>query len=576
MPYPRFLTFVTLCALASVTQAQEGTGSGAAGGSTGSTSSSGASSAFGSPSNTAPSRPSPAASYGASTAPAANPAAFAPPPGTSSSATGFGTGIGTGTAVQSGQTPGTEIPGGSLGGGAARTEESPTSFSISTGYGRAPEVFVSGEGRLARPRFQTRVSGSIGFDDNIFQTPTNAKATPDTVIRQQISEATPDQVVLVPVPDDRPRRIGVITPPRQQQFRSVFIPGQEAQFQEIVIPGSPKPKRQVSAISRESFSFQAQVATRRTVFTFDLNANADYYWNRPKDKAEYNGSLAVRYLHRFSPRLQFTASVDASYLSQPDLTQINTPTGLGAGNYLVVTAKSDLSYRWTPRFTSVVSLSYNQLTFDEPVRQTGDYRGLILGGELRYLWSPRLTAVMEGRYGQISYLNNPALDSSTLYALIGFDLSLSRRASATVRVGESLREFDAGGGSSSSPYLEATLNYQLAKASVLSWNNRFGFEEPGSATSEIVSFRSGVSVTHFFGPRLRGSLGVNAIFRRTTDDTAQTESNETTLDSTLSVLYTLTRSWTFNLNYSYTTLFVDPGESDYFRNRLFAGFDYSF
>jgi hypothetical protein len=60
------------------------------------------------------------------------------------------------------------------------------------------------------------------------------------------------------------------------------------------------------------------------------------------------------------------------------------------------------------------------------------------------------------------------------------------------------------------------------------------------------------------------------------DTVADTNSTEVTLDSSLSLLYTLSRFWTFNLNYSYTTTFVDPGESDYFRNRVFAGFDYSY
>lgn len=269
-------------------------------------------------------------------------------------------------------------------------DSGPTTFSISTGYGKAPEVFVSGEGRLSRPRFQTRVSASIGFDDNIFQTPTDGQDVPDTVIQQQVTAGTDAQIVLIPVRDTRPQRIGVISPaPRQQQFRQMIIPGEDPQFEEIVIPGSPAPKRKASAISRETFNFEAQTATRRSVFTLDLNVNADYYWNRPGKKSEYNGSLAIRYLHRFTPRMQLTASVNASYLSQPDLTEINTPTNTGNGNYLLISSKFDLSYRWRPRFSTVASLSYNQLSFEEKQRQSGDYTNTTLGGELRYLGAQR-------------------------------------------------------------------------------------------------------------------------------------------------------------------------------------------
>lgn len=539
--------------------AQQGTGSSSGGStSTGSSSTpSGASSAFGS---SAPSPPS------LGTPPPSGPAIL--PSGTGASSS-FGSGTPT--------VPSTPSTGEGLG-PVKPLDSGPTSFSISTGYGRAPEVFVSGEGRLSRPKYEARVSASIGFDDNIFQTPTDGEAIPDTVIEQQVTAGTEDQIVLIPVRNTRPQRIGVIGPaPQEQQYRQVVIPGEEPQFEEIVIPGSPKPERKASAISRESFRFEAQTATRRSVFTFDFNINADYYWNRPGKKAEYNGALAIRYLHRFSPRLQASASVNASYLSQPDLSQINTPTRTGNGNYLVINSKFDLSYRWKPRFSTVLSLSYDQLSYEEEIRQVSDYANITLGGELRFLWTPKLTAVLEGRYSRFSYPNSPTLDSSTYFALLGVDLSLSRRAAATVRVGQSIRTFEETGEKSSAPYLETTLNYQLSKSSVLSWNTRFGFEEPPDPNTEVLVLRSGLNVTQVFSPRLRGSLGVNAIHRSSTNDVTDTEAIENTLDSNLSFYYTLTRKWSFNLTYSYTTVFFDPNEqSNYFRNRIFAGFDYAF
>ncbi len=534
-----------------------GTSGGASGGSSPGT---GASSAFGTVGIPAPS-PSPGGAPSAlpGDSPATLPAGSTP---------GLGTGAPAGPAGPADAT---------MSGPVKPLDSGPTTFSISTGYGRAPEIFTSGEGRLTRPRFETKVSGSIGFDDNLFQTPTNAQGTSDVVVEQQISEGTEAQVVLIPVRNSRPQQIGIISTPPKQQVRRVVIPGTEPQFEEIVIPGTAAPKRRVSAVSRGTLNFEAQTATRRSVFTFDLNLNADYYWNRPGKKSEYNGDLAIRYLHRFTPRLQVTGSVNVSYLSQPDLSQINTPTDTGAGNYLVTSAKFDLSYRWRPRFSTVASLSYNQLSFEEEARKTGDYAGATLGMELRYLWSPKITAVIEGRYSQISYPNNPTLDSSTYFALIGLDWSLSRRATATIRVGEALRTFEDSGGKSSAPYLEMALNHQLSKASVLSWSNRFGFEEPPDQNTEVLTFRTGVSVSHSFGPRLRGSLSINGIHRSTSNDVTQTDTAEDTLDTGMSFRYTLTRRWNFSLNYSYVAVFFDPNDdNNYFRNRIFTGFDYAF
>jgi hypothetical protein len=235
-----------------------------------------------------------------------------------------------------------------------------------------------------------------------------------------------------------------------------------------------------------------------------------------------------------------------------------------------------LSYRWAPRFSTVTSFGVDTLSFEEKIRQSGDYLGFTLGNEFRFLWKPRVTLVLEGRYNHVSYPNNPTLDSGSYFGLLGVDFSLSRRAGATVRAGVDLKSFDDTGNSSMAPYLETTLNYQLSAKSVLSLNNRLGFEEPPDANTQVLTFRTGLTVSHVFTPRVRGSLSINAIHRSTTNDTAGVDSTEDTLDSTLAFYYTLTQKWSFNLNYSYTTVFTDPGNGDYFRNRIFAGFDHPF
>jgi opacity protein-like surface antigen len=457
--------------------------------------------------------------------------------------------------------------------------EAPASFSVSPGYGQAAQIFISGEGRLARPKFTTRASVSMGFDDNIFQTPTNPSDIPEQRFQQQVSAGNPEQVFFVPVPATRrPQRIGApIRPaPTPQQFRRVVIPATEPEFEEIVIPGSPAPKRKASAIARSSLSFEAQTATRRSVFTFDANVNADYYFSRPGKKTDYNGSLALIYLKRITPRLQFSGSVSAVYLQQPDLARINTPTDLGSGSYFNVLSKFDLSYRWKPRFSTVTSFSYNALKFEDETSQVNDYNEYALGTEFRYLWSPRLTVLIEGRYSQFLYENSPFRDSHTVFALTGFDLTLTRRAAATVRFGTAMRTFDESGVSSVTPYLESTLNYQLGRASYLQWSSRFGFEEPPDEKTEVLTLRTGLSVRHFFSPRLRGTLAANVLHQVATTEAGDNDTTRSTFDTSLGMEYSLTRDWSFNFTYSFTTVFGEPNDSDYFRNRLFLGANYEF
>jgi hypothetical protein len=139
-----------------------------------------------------------------------------------------------------------------------------------------------------------------------------------------------------------------------------------------------------------------------------------------------------------------------------------------------------------------------------------------------------------------------------------------------------MRQFNESGKKATAPYLETTLVYQLGKASVLSWDGRFGFEAPPDANSEVLSLRSSVRVTHFFTPRLQGSLSLNGIQRVTTSSVSDDDQTEVTLDSTVSLRYSLSPHWTLTGYYTYTNNIDDPDTTSYFRNRLFIGAEYEF
>ena len=234
----------------------------------------------------------------------------------------------------------------------------------------------------------------------------------------------------------------------------------------------------------------------------------------------------------------------------------------------------------------VGSVSYNALRYAEEAQQFGDFGSTVFGTELRYLFSPRLTLVGEVRYSLISYDQNTLRDANTVFLLLGGDITLSRRFTSTVRLGANIRTFDESGASTTSPYGELTLSYQLAKATVVRLNGRYGFEEPGDAQSKLLSLRSGLSLVQAFSPRLHGSLGLSYV-RQTTTSTplavapatgtlAEVESTINTLDSTIGFAYNLTRHWTLNANYSYSREFGSNSLREYYRNRVFVGAEYDF
>ena len=141
----------------------------------------------------------------------------------------------------------------------------------------------------------------------------------------------------------------------------------------------------------------------------------------------------------------------------------------------------------TPRFSTVTSVGYNSTYSMEQSQQNSDYAETTFGMEFRYLYSPRLTLTGELRYSSnIREFDSP-LDTTSYILLAGGELTLSRRFTASLRLGESCGPIRKGGSQSSSPYGEASLNYRLGPATTLAFNARYGLENSANANSEVTT-----------------------------------------------------------------------------------------
>jgi len=450
--------------------------------------------------------------------------------------------------------------------GAPKAPESAPSFTLPGFYGSSATTYTAGQGRLARPRFRYTANLAVGYDDNALQSPTTP--LPEQVIL--VDPGTPDTIE--PVFETRfIRGGGGVLIPTQVVVGARIVKGKPPKFQTI-----PPLGRVGSFIARGTVGLDMQLFSPRSLFTFDASIGADHYFNRPGDKTDYNGSLALSYLHRISPRMQVTAQVSAVYLTQPDFSRPNTPQTVGLGAYINSNAKLDLSYRWTPRFTSVLSFTDNGLFFEEKTQQTGNYNETVFGTELRYLWSPQLTLLGELRYSAVSYPDNPFVDSHSAFILVGGEFRLSQRASGSVRIGNAIRTFDMGGESASTPYAEMNVAYRLATASVINANMRFGFEEPLAPGQERLVWRSSLGFVQVFTSRLNGLLSLNYLHETTTSPGSDEEFTSDTFDGTLRLEYTISKRFSLNASYTYTQRATSVGFIDYYRNRFFFGGQYNF
>jgi hypothetical protein len=462
------------------------------------------------------------------------------------------------------------------------------SYTAPSFYGSARQVFTAGEGRFARPKFRYGVSFGIGFDDNTFQTPDDAEDIPKQVV-EQVIPAQPEVVVfqprqvlvdsrVIPVPGGGFQRVPVF---KTVQDRIVLRPAQPEQVIETEVPGIDFGERQSSVISRLDLNMDVQWANPRTVFTMDLRGGLEYYWNRDTAPYEYNGAFSTMYLRRISPRVQVSANANLTYQSQPDYTQVNlidAATAPGSdSSYFAGSAKLDLSYRWSARFSTVTSLSGNTVLYQGD-RKSSSFWEATLGNEFRYIQSRKTTWVAEMRYSQLQYLEGLSGAINTAFLLVGSDWSVSRKFRTTTRIGEALRTFEQGGGNATTPYGEVSLIYQHDRRNQFSLSGRHGFEQTTNVNDENLVTRLSFAYTRTFSPRLVGSLTGNLIKNEITSAGAGVPvSSETQIyDAGLYFQYTFNRHFSLNARYSYVLSQTSAGTNDYDRGRFFLTGRYDF
>ena len=470
--------------------------------------------------------------------------------------------------------------------GGSTVKTPPPSYTLPGFFGGASTTYVGGQGRLARPTFRYQVTVAQGYDDNVLQTPDDPQRAPDQQVL--VRAGTPDTVTFTPVTTTS--TVGVfkgVKPFDQPVTTTTFVPvvtrGTAPVIRTIRAPDPQE--RTGSLVSRAGIHVDVQKFSRRSLFTADLNAQIDHYFNRPgsSGKDDYSGSFSMSYLYNLTPRLQTTAIANVAYIVQPDFTRANIPDRLGGGDILNAVVRANLTYRATPRLTVTLAAGENAAYFLNRNQtstvgrvQNGNSFETTLSAELKYLWKPRYSLLAEFRQVLITYPDASSLDSKTALLLLGGELKLSSRLTASVRLGNAIRIFDESGKSSASPYGEATLSYRLGPTSQIQWTSRYGFDEPLSADSEILTYRTSLSYIKNFTPRLSVSAALIGVLTSNSAKSTGQDFTQQTLDANIALEYHYTRQLTLNATFSFTKVVSTTGDLDYDRSRIFLGAEYEF
>ncbi len=245
----------------------------------------------------------------------------------------------------------------------------------------------------------------------------------------------------------------------------------------------------------------------RTFLSFSARAGGIYYWIDANRPLAPNGNLSLSYAYKLSPRMTFTARMSGGYYDQPDLSLPNAPTQINAGDYFVANSLFDLTYLWSPLFSTTTSLNLGTQLYRESEWHNSNFFSITIGQSLRYIYSPVLSGVLDLRYGSTFY-NDSVRNSQTEYLLGGFDYRWTSRLSASVRGGVQFRQFDQSGAKDAvSPYFEGSLGYRYGRGSFVHWVTNFGFEEGYLAQQRNQTLRTGLYVTQVITPRINGRIG---------------------------------------------------------------------
>ena len=338
--------------------------------------------------------------------------------------------------------------------------------------------------------------------------------------------------------------------------------------------------RQGSGFTNGNITLDYTFGDPRLQMILNGGAGATYYYEHLSGQSydiDFRGALGITY--RSSPRLTLGASLLVAYLTEPSF---GAPGGLNSrnGNYLYTTDNVFVSYAWSQRFSTKTSYGFEAYNYDNSAAGAVSNRvSDTFGNEFHFQLVPTTSLVAEYRYGIVSY-ENASLNSTTHYALGGIDHAFNPRLSASFRGGAEFRSYDQDG-DHTAPYFEGTVTYALGKQVSVSWNSRYGLEEPDLVGSQSrTTFRTGLQTKFNLTSRISSSVDLYFVH----DDFQSLNSGpivtpgftENTFDGNLSIRYGITPLIGVQAGYHYTDVNSDVLFREYSRNRIFAGVNLTF
>jgi hypothetical protein len=319
----------------------------------------------------------------------------------------------------------------------------------------------------------------------------------------------------------------------------------------------------------------------RTQFHLIMGGGLTNYFDSTSAQDE-NGSVTLSLHHNLTERLSVAADIYASYQVEPDFNTNVGPENIRAAHFQT-TDSFQIGYRWLPRFATISSYTFRMVKYDDAsIGLFQDRTESTLGQIFQFSRSHRTNLFGEYRFQDVNYDSIPN-DSTTHYALIGFDHKMTEHWTVGARGGETLRSFELGG-DRSDPYAEGFVDYTKSGRSSLRWTASYGVEEPSSTstgTSVNLTFRTGVQASYNLTARTSAVLAF--YYNRAKSESvvgSESAPDEDSLSLAFGLRYAVNSRLAFHIDYNRTSVNsdapADVATSDYSRNRYFVGLNLTY
>jgi Putative beta-barrel porin 2 len=346
------------------------------------------------------------------------------------------------------------------------------------------------------------------------------------------------------------------------------------------VNNQPSATRQSSEFVNGSVDLDYKFGDPRLQLTLDAVAGGTYYFSDISSQnydINLTGAFTINY--KASPRLTLGSSILVAYLTEPSF---NYAGGINSrnGNYLYTTDKVFLDYAWSRRFSTRTSYTFEAFNYDNnAVGNISNRVTNLFGNEFRLQLVPTTSLVIEYRFEIVSYQDS-SLDSTTHFALGGIDHIFNPRLTASLRGGAEFRSY-SNDGDRTSPYFEGNVAYALGRRTSVSWNTRYGLEEPDLPGSQSrTTFRTGLQTKFNLTSRTSTAVDLYYVhddYHSLTSGLITTPAfSEDTFNIGLTLRYGITALIGVQASYHYTDVSSDAALREYSRNSVSAGVNVTF